>query len=107
MISSRWIVPVGMVLSSAYTDTSLEPPAALADPVGFAAGAGSYTLVIDAIHDLGTLPGHAWSEAHDVNQSGYIVGTSQSDADQIRCACGSLDGPARGAVEPRRSGHVE
>jgi hypothetical protein len=49
--------------------------------VGFAAGAGSYTLVIDAIHDLGTLPGHAWSEAHDVNQSGYIVGTSQTDAD--------------------------
>lgn len=44
------------------------------------AAAVTYVLAVDEVRDLGTLPGHASSEAHAVNENGAIAGSSQTAA---------------------------
>jgi probable HAF family extracellular repeat protein len=78
MRTARLLVSLGVVLLLACRpDSTVEPAAPV--PVLRAQANGTYVLQIDEIVDLGTLPGHTWSEAHDINESGVIVGTSQVD----------------------------
>ena len=43
-----------------------------------------YALIVDEVPDLGTLSGHTWSEAHAINETGGIAGTSASAAGTSR-----------------------
>ena len=79
MRAARRLLSLGVVLLLACRPDSPVEPRALVPGVRTQAN-GTYVLQIDEIVDLGTLPGHAWSEAHDINESGIIVGTSQVDA---------------------------
>ena len=57
-----------------------------------------------AIANLGVLPGHCWSEAHDINDAGVVVGTSSPNAFLAYRAF--LYDPAVGAMQelPRLAG---
>jgi uncharacterized membrane protein len=44
------------------------------------AGPGTWVLIVDEVRDLGTLAGHATSEAHAINENGVIAGSSETSA---------------------------